>query len=259
MSTSTTTLAELHRRQERRDERRRLATRSATRRPARSSPRWASPARPTSTPPSRPRRRPSPSGRRRRPSERSLALLRIADEIEERGEELRADRVREHRQAAGADDQRGDPAGRRPDPLLRRRRADARGPRERRVHGRPHLQHPPRADRRRRPDHALELPLHDGDLEVRPGARRRQHGRPQAVREHADLDALDGRADAEAPARGRVQRRARQGRRRRADRRATRASRWSRSPARCARARPSPRPPRTRSSASTSSSAARRR
>ena len=34
----------------------------------------------------------------------------------------------------------------------------------------------PRADRRRRPDRALELPADDGDLEDRPGARGRQLG-----------------------------------------------------------------------------------
>ncbi len=39
-----------------------------------------------------------------------------------------------------------------------------------RVHGRPHLVHPARADRRRRPGHAVELPDDDGGLEVRAGA-----------------------------------------------------------------------------------------
>ena len=48
---------------------------------------------------------------------------------------------------------------------------------------------PPRADRRRRPDRAVELPADDGDLEDRPGARGRQHARPQAVR----ADAADRR------------------------------------------------------------------
>ena len=37
-----------------------------------------------------------------------------------------------------------------------------RGPGRRRVHGGPHLAHPPRAGRRRRPDHPLELPADDG-------------------------------------------------------------------------------------------------
>ena len=48
-----------------------------------------------------------------------------------------------------------------------------------------HLDDPPRAGRRRRPDHALELPADDGDLEDRPGARRRQHGRAEAGRDDA--------------------------------------------------------------------------
>ena len=41
------------------------------------------------------------------------------------------------------------------------------------------------AGRRDRPDHALELPADDGDLEDRPGARGRQHGRAQARRDDA--------------------------------------------------------------------------
>ena len=45
--------------------------------------------------------------------------------------------------------------------------------------------HPPRADRRGRPDRPVELPAHDGDLEDRPGARDRQHDRAEAVRAHA--------------------------------------------------------------------------
>ena len=41
--------------------------------------------------------------------------------------------------------------------------------------------HPPRAGRRGRPGRAVELPADDGDLEDRPGARGRQHGRAQAA------------------------------------------------------------------------------
>ena len=48
---------------------------------------------------------------------------------------------------------------------------------------------PPRADRRRRPGHPVELPDDDGDLEDRPGARRRQHRRAQAERHDARDDA----------------------------------------------------------------------
>jgi betaine-aldehyde dehydrogenase len=43
---------------------------------------------------------------------------------------------------------------------------------------------PPRADRRLRPGHAVELPDDDGGVEVGPGARRRQHGRAQALGHH---------------------------------------------------------------------------
>ena len=49
----------------------------------------------------------------------------------------------------------------------------ARGPQRRRVHGGVHLVRPPRADRRRRSDRAVELPADDGGLEDRPRARDR--------------------------------------------------------------------------------------
>ncbi len=145
------------------------------------------------------------------PSERSLALLRIADEIEQRGEELARIESENTGKPLALTIGEEIPAGGGSDPFLRQRRPYARGPRERRVHGRAHVDHPPRADRRLRPDHAVELPVHDGDLEVRPGARRRQHRRPQALGEHPHLHALAGRADAEAPAPGSVQRSAGQG------------------------------------------------
>ena len=41
------------------------------------------------------------------------------------------------------------------------------------------------AARRRRPDHPVELPAADAGVEDRPGARGRQHGRPQARLHHA--------------------------------------------------------------------------
>ena len=100
------------------------------------------------------------------------AALRRRDRVA-RGR-VRRRRGREHRQAARAHGLGGDPADGRPDPLLRGRGARARGPLGRRVHARHDLVHPPRADRRRRPGHALELPAADGDLEDRPGARGRQ-------------------------------------------------------------------------------------
>ena len=193
------------------------------------------------------------------PQDRANALLKIADAIEARVEEINARRVPRHRQAARADDVGGDALRLRPLPLLRRRRAGARGPLGRRVHGRPHVVDPSRAGRRRRPGDAVELPADDDDLEDRAGAGRRQHDRPQAQRHHArELDAA-GRALPGVPAAGRAQRRLRRPRHRPRAGRAQDARRWSRSPARSAPAWRSParRPP--TSSGSTSSSAARRR
>jgi aminobutyraldehyde dehydrogenase len=51
-----------------------------------------------------------------------------------------------------------------------------------------HLDDPPRPDRRRRFDRAVELPADDDGVEARAGHRRRQHRRVQAVR----ADAADG-------------------------------------------------------------------
>ena len=128
-----------------------------------------------------------------------------------RGARRRAGRPRvgEHRQAAGAHRVGGDPADDRPDPVLRGCRAAAGGQGRRRVHGRSHLDHPPRADRRHRSGHALELPDDDGGLEVRPGHRRGQRRRPEALRHDAGLDRPHGPAHQRgraAPAR-RLQRR----------------------------------------------------
>ena len=81
-------------------------------------------------------------------------------------------RVRQRRQADRRVPRRRDPVHGRQPALLRRRGAVPRGPRRRRVRQRLHLDHPPRADRRRRPDRAVELPADDGGLEDRPGARR---------------------------------------------------------------------------------------
>ena len=96
-----------------------------------------------------------------------------AAEVRRRGRgprrRARQARGREHRQADRAHRQRRDSADGRPDPLLRRRRPGPGGPVGRGVPGRPHLVDPPRADRRHRPGHALELPDDDGGLEVRPG------------------------------------------------------------------------------------------
>ena len=51
-----------------------------------------------------------------------------------------------------------------------------------------HVDDPPRARRRRRPDRAVELPADDGRVEDRPGAGHRQHRRAQARADDAGLD-----------------------------------------------------------------------
>ena len=65
----------------------------------------------------------------------------------------------------------------------------------------PHVDDPPRGGRGRGPDHALELPADDGDLEDRPGARRRLHDGAEARRDDADDDAQARRAGGRHPAR----------------------------------------------------------
>ena len=120
-------------------------------------------------------------------------------------------------QARGAP--RRDPGGRRLLPLLRRRL-----PRHARLGGgrisaRLHLDDPPRSDRRRRLDRALELPADDGGVEARARARRRQHRRAEAVRADA-ADHAEARQDRRRdPSRGRPQhrRRPRRDRRQRPD------------------------------------------
>ena len=140
------------------------------------------------------------------PKDRSLALLKIADAIDARAEEINARRVPRHREAPGADDVGGDAVRRRPLPLLRRCRAGARGQVGRGVHGRPHLVDPARAGRGHRPGDAVELPADDDDLEDRPGAGRGQHRRPQAERhDPGELDPA-GRAGPGVPPAGRPQR-----------------------------------------------------
>ena len=126
-----------------------------------------------------------------------------------RGARRGADRAggREHRQADRPHPLGGDPADGRPDPLLRHRRPPPRGQERRRVHGRTHVVHPPRADRRLRPGRAVELPDDDGGVEVRPGDRRRQHGRAQAERHDAGDDDAARRDRRRVPAARRVQRR----------------------------------------------------
>ena len=63
-----------------------------------------------------------------------------------------------------------------------------------RVQRQPHVVRAARADRRRRPGRAVELPVLDGDLEGRSGAGGRQLGRPQAGQRDAADDDPPGRA-----------------------------------------------------------------
>ena len=76
-------------------------------------------------------------------------------------------------------------------PLLRRLhpRAGRLALRDRPRHGRLSL---PRAARRRRPDHSVEFPAADGDVEARAGARRRQLRRAEAGRADAGLASWSG-------------------------------------------------------------------
>ena len=91
----------------------------------------------------------------------------------------------------------------------------------------------PRAARRRRPDHPVELPDPDGGLEARSGARGRQLRRPQACRADPVVDPQADRARRRPAARRRAQHRQRLRRRgRQAARLAATGSRRSRSPAR---------------------------
>ena len=97
----------------------------------------------------------------------------------------------------------------------------------------PHLLGPARADRRRRPGDAVELPDDDGGLEDRPGARGRQHRRAQAERHHPGDHAAAGRAGRRGPAARRAQRRLRRPGHRPGAGRAPRPRSWWRSPGRC--------------------------
>ena len=64
----------------------------------------------------------------------------------------------------------------------------------------------PAAARRRRPGHPLELPAADAGVEDRPGARDRQHGRPEARRDDPAVRAvLRGHLPPGGPAQGRRQ------------------------------------------------------
>ena len=110
-------------------------------------------------------------------------------------------------QADRGGEQRRDPGDGRQPALLRRRRALPGGPGRGRVHGGLHLVHAPRGGRGDRTGDAVELPADDGDLEIRSGARGRQHGRAQARGDDADDHPALRRAGGGDPAGGRAQRR----------------------------------------------------
>ena len=83
------------------------------------------------------------------PAARADALLALASKVEEHGEELaREEAINAGKPIAGGAQRRGGRDVRQP-ALLRRRRALHGGSRRRRVHGGPHVDHPPRAGRRR--------------------------------------------------------------------------------------------------------------
>ena len=98
--------------------------------------------------------------------------------------------------------------------LLRRPDPASRGQGRLRVHREPHVVRPAGADRGRRPGRAVELPVLDGDLEGRTGARGRQLGGPQAGQRDADHDRPPGRARARGGRTGRGSQRRHRPRRR---------------------------------------------
>ena len=127
------------------------------------------------------------AGPRRRPRRQGCLGRDLADRAGRRAQRHRrchrgqprdAGRGRDlgERQAGARDPGRRHPAGRRPLPLLRRGHPLARGSlhRDRQGHRRVSL---PRAARRGRTDHPVQLPAADGGVEDRPGAGGRQlHG-----------------------------------------------------------------------------------
>ena len=131
---------------------------------------------PTSSSRSTPRTRPRTRGASAPPAERAAVAER--DRRRDGGEprDARGRRELGERQAGARDARRRPAAGDRPLPLLRRRGPRRGGPDLRDRQG--DLRLPlPRAARRRRADHPVQLPAADGGVEDRPGAGGRQlHG-----------------------------------------------------------------------------------
>ena len=127
--------------------------------------------------------------------------------VEEHGEEIARLEALNAGKPIEAVDERRDPRDGRQPALLRRRRALPGGQGGGRVHGGLHLVHAPRGGRGDRPDHAVELPADDGDLEDRPGAGGRQHDRAEARRDDARSRRVQvRRAGGRHPAQGRAER-----------------------------------------------------
>ena len=201
----------LHRRRVRPRRLRQALRRPSTRRPARRSPRSPRPARedldravaaartafesgPVGGDEAAPAR-PDPDARGRAPA-RARRRVRPRRDARQRQADLR---VRQDRHAGG-----------RRVPLLLRR--VGRQALRRHVPGRTGRvpADAARAGRRRRRDHAVELPAAPGDVEDRAGARARQHRGPEArVRDAADRAPLRRAAGRGGAAAGRLQRRAR--------------------------------------------------
>ena len=101
------------------------------------------------------------------PAERSALLLKLADAIDREAEAFAALEALNCGKPRIRVLQRRDAGDFRLLPLLRRRRAQHAWASGRGVHGRPHLDDPPRSDRRDRLDRAVELPADDGGVEAR--------------------------------------------------------------------------------------------
>ncbi len=193
------------------------------------------------------------------PSERQLAMLKIADAMEKRSREFVDVESRDTGKPIGFTIDEEMP------PAIDQIRFFAGAARvlEGKSAGeylkRPHLVRPPRADRRGRPGHPVELPADDDGVEDRARAGGRQHAScsspatprrpprrcsPSWPRSSCRPACSTSSAATATPA---------------ARWSSTRSRSWSRSPARCGPACRSPSPAPTSSSGSTSSSAARRR
>ena len=200
----------------------------------------------TSTAPSRPRAAPSrAAGATSPPRSAGRILFRLAEKRARASCRARRDRDAQHRQA----DRRSRVRHRRRRHLLRVLRRPRDEDSRRRAAGARQRDEPgaARADRRRRPDHPVELPAADGGVEAGAGDLRRLHDGAQAGR----ADAADGPRARAASSR----RRAAAGRRQHRDRRRrdraprssrTRTSTRSRSPAASRSARSSCGAPPTR-------------